>query len=397
MKIAILQSGNSGFFPRFYKNLHNAIKFHHYDVSLFSPRSGVNHRNILIDQIFWGGRLNWHIHNLLYKITGLKDVFSTLDTLDLIRKLSKFKPDIIHFHVIGEGILNLPLLMRFLVKKKIKIVWTMHDCRAFTGGCPYFDEIGCYKWKTGCGNCPDTHYRSSKIDKTNLQWKLMKRTLAGLDNLTIVTPSLWLQKFVKESFLKDYECKLIYNGLDISAFSCSDGYAMRKQLNLLDKKIILGVAASWTARKGLDSFKYLAKYLPPEYQIVLVGNINEEIPNIIKLPSTSNIKLLADYYNMADIFCNPTLADNFPTTNIEALAAGTPVVTYKTGGSPEALDNNTGIMVEKGNKKELLDAIIKMSSSLDKFSEIACKKRSECFGLTQYNEYVSLYNKILNG
>lgn len=395
MKIAILQSGNNGFFPRFYNNLFKTLNDNGHEVALFSPRTGVNHRTQLSGQRFWGGRLNWHIHNILYHITGIKDVYSTLDTLDLIRKLGVFKPDIIHFHVIGEGILNLPLLIRYISKKKIPLVWTMHDCRAFTGGCPYFDEIGCDKWKTGCGKCPDTQYRLSKIDRTALQWKIFKKYLTGLKNLTIVTPSKWLHDFVKQSFLKDYDCQVIYNGIDQTPFNNTDGFNLRKSLGLTGKKVVLGIAASWTARKGLDSFKYLASALPEDYKIVLVGNIPDEIPNIIKLPPSSDVNLIAAYYNMADVFCNPTLADNFPTTNIEALSSGLPVVTYLTGGSPEEIDSTSGIAVEKGNKKLLTEAIIRVCESPDIYTAESCKRRSTNFGLSQYNKYMSLYNSIL--
>ncbi len=396
MKVAILQSGNNGFFPQFYNNLSSTLISKGHEIALFSPRTGVNHRTQLNGQIFWGGRLNWHIHNLLYNITGIKDVYSTLDTLNLIQKLSKFQPDIIHFHVIGEGILNLPLLIQYLSRKNIPIIWTMHDCRAFTGGCPYFDEISCDKWKTGCGKCPDTQYRSSRIDGTSLQWKIMKSSLTKLKNLTIVTPSKWLHDFVKQSFLKDYNCKIIYNGIDQYPFINANGTKLRESLGLTNKKVILGIAANWTARKGLDTFKYLASSLSDDYKVVLVGTINEEIPNIIKLPQTSDIKKIAAYYSMADVFCNPTLADNFPTTNIEALSAGTPIVTYSTGGSPEAIDCETGIVVEKGNKQMLAEAIKIICMSSEKYSRQLCLKRSQRFGMSQYDEYVSLYQKILN-
>lgn len=396
MKIAILQSGNSGFFPSYYNNFYSALKEKGHQVFLLSPRTGVNYRTQLDGQVFWGGRLNWHVHNLLYQMTGIKDVYSTLDTLDLIRKLAKLQPDIIHFHVIGEGIVNLPLLIRYIARKNIPLVWTMHDCRAFTGGCPYFDEVGCDKWKTGCGKCPDTQYMSSKIERTKLQWKIMKRTLTGLKKLTIVTPSLWLSDYVKQSFLAEYDCRVIYNGINRSPYINANGMKQRTLLGLENKKIVLGVAASWTHRKGLDSFKYLASVLPDEYQIVLVGSISEEIPGIIKLHSTSDSNLLASYYNMADVFCNPTLADNFPTTNIEALSAGTPVVTYRTGGSPEAIDMTSGISVEKGNKQMLAEAIVKICSSDDNYTVESCRKRSEKFGLHQFDEYITLYQNILN-
>lgn len=395
MKIGVLQACNNGFFPHFYRNIFDALTRQGDTAVLFSPRNGSNYRTRLPGQIFWGSRLNWHVHSMLYKLTGVKDIYSTLDTLDLIYKIKQVKPDLIHLNVIGDCILNLPLFMRYISKHNIPVVWTMHDCRAFTGGCPYFDEVECYKWKFGCGNCNDTQYRTSLCDKTARQWRIMKTALTDIPRMTIVTPSMWLQKFVKQSYLKNYKCSVIYNGIDQGIFNSANGDIIRKNLGLTHKKIVLGVAASWTARKGLDSFKYLAYNLPDDYQVVLVGNLPENIPRIVNLPATSDIKEIANYYAMADVFCNPTLADNFPTTNIEALSVGTPVVTYRTGGSPEAVDTTSGLVVEKGNYTKLIKAVTEICTNKDCFSTESCKQRSKCFSTSQYDKYVSLFKNIV--
>src|SRR5690606_17211681 len=112
-------------------------------------------------------------------------------------------------------------------------------------------------------------------------------------------------------------------------------------------------------RKGLNDFLTLREILPDNYDIVLVGlkdNINR--PRGIKIiPRTEDVHQLAKLYSTADIFINPTYQDNFPTTNLEALACGTPVITYNTGGSPEAIDDETGIVVKKGDIAGLASAI----------------------------------------
>lgn len=397
MKIAILQSGIGGFFPKYFNSLSNSIKRNGDDVYLLVPNSGRNKMFRLYNQIRFGCRLNWHIHTMLYKITGLQDIFSIFDTLCLLHILKKISPDIIHFNVVNDKVINMPLLVYYINRHKIPIVWTMHDCRAFTGLCPYFDEVNCFRWKKGCGQCP---LRETIIDATSLVWKIRKEIALKIDNLTIITPSKWLASFVKESFFSNSKLQVIYNGVDINAFSTPtkinvyDTYGIKH-----DKKIVLGCAIFWENRKGLMYFECLEQILPKNYQIILVGNIEDNMKhrliakNIICTGRTKNLEEMVALYQHASVFCNPTMADNFPTTNIEALASGTPIVTFNTGGSPEAIDENTGIVVEKGNLKELCSSIIKIVENKDKYSYDNCVKRSKLFSCKQYDKYIELYHK----
>lgn len=398
MRIAILHAGNSGFFPRYYKALFTAAESKGHHVALFSPNSGRNRRNKLPNQITWGSKFNWHIHYILYKLTGIQDIFSICATLSLIRKLKQFKADIIHFNIINDKIICIPLLIKFINQNNIPVVWTMHDCRAFTGMCPYFDEINCSLWKKGCKKCPqcDTYF-----NHTYLTWKIRNRWHTSIKNLTIVTPSEWLAELTKRSFFKEYNIITIYNGVDLYGFSDKIKMNMRCKHNISsDKHVILGCSINWEKRKGLDYFTKISTLLPKQYQIVLIGNINHEEKqrltdmNIICTGKTKNFQELVAWYQTANVFCNPTMADNFPTTNIEALAAGTPVVTFKTGGSPEAIDKNTGIIVEQGNIDELCKAIIQIATHPEIYTKKKCIERSLLFSNDQYNLYIDLFENI---
>lgn len=401
MRIAVIQSGNSGFFPRFYKSLKSSAEKSEDDLRLFCPNIGVNRRLQLDDQITFGSKYNWFIHYHLYKIFGLQDVFSFFDTCDLIRKLKAFKPDVIHFHVVNAWIINFPLLIHYINKHNIKVIWTMHDCRAFTGRCAYFDEVNCDKWLNGCGKCPQKElYWPTLIDASALQWCLRKNFLNRINNLHIVTPSEWLANFVKLSFLKKYPVEVIYNGLDLARFNTTKHDAKIDAIPI-DKTVVLGVAANWEYRKGLGFFKSLAKDLPMNYQIVLVGTMNNDnvstIPeNVICWGKTSSSDEMVALYQRASVFVNPTLADNFPTTNIEALASGTPVVTFITGGSAESIDHNSGMAVKQGDYEALKDAIIHVCTHRhDIFTRENCMKRSESFSLKQFDKYIELYHSVL--
>lgn len=398
MKIAILHSGNVGFFPRYYKSIRQAILERNDEVRLFVPNSGRNRRNVLPDQVRFGNPLNWFIHNRLYRITGIQDIFSITDTLDLIFKLLYFRPDVIHFNLINDKCLNIPLLFSFIRRSDIPVVWTMHDCRAFTGQCPYFDEIGCGQWVSGCGKCPICE---SKVDNTHKTWLVRKKSALKLNRLTVVTPSKWLAGFVEKSFLGAFPIKIIYNGVDI------DGFSNKPDDNILSEycipernRIILGCAINWEERKGLRFFEELAGKLPENYQIVLVGEINQENQDTLKRKGvictgrTKTFEALVALYQHASVFCNPTMADNFPTTNIEALASGTPIVTFNTGGSPEAIDDSTGIVVRQGDLEGLRNAIIEVVEHKDKYSRKNCMARAKLFSDSQYDIYVDLFHSM---
>lgn len=345
-----------------------------------------------------GGAVGKTEHIILAKLTGRHGCYSHFATYKLIQKIKQVNPDIIHLHNIHGWYLNWEMLFEYLKQVSIPVVCTLHDCWAFTGHCPHFMAIGCEKWKTGCYEC-DLYrsYPGCFFDDSRFQYRYKKECFTGVPNLTIVTPSQWLADLVKQSYLKDYDTVVINNGIDLTKFKPRES-DFRAKYGLENKILILGVAFDWTSRKGLDDFRRLAEDLPEEYAIVLVGVsdvVATTLPErIISITCTQNQEELAEIYSAADIFVNPTWEDNFPTVNLEALACGTPVVTYKTGGSPETIDPSCGIAVPSRDYEQLLQAIV--TFNLQKIKKEACCQRAFLFDKeTKYKEYVKLYKKIL--
>lgn len=403
MRCVVVTASYAGFFPRYYHYLSQAIRNKGHEAILLLPNSKMNHAAKGDFVYFWGSRLNWFIHFNLYQLTGMQDIFSIFETILMVLKLRKIKPDILHFNLMNVWCVNFPILIWYVNKKRIPVVWTMHDCRAFTGRCAYFDEINCNKWLSGCKNCPDNSlYNPTRLHNENIEWKIRRFFFRRFLNLTIVTPSEWLSHLVKQSFMNKYPVVVIHNGVDTDLYSKSTnlGNSLKKELNIEGKNMILGLSASWEFRKGLDYFVFLSENLPSaKYHVVLVGRIpdpeNEKYSQMTLLQPTMSINEIARIYQSADVFVNPTLADNFPTTNIEALANGIPVVTFNTGGSGEAVDPTSGIVVEKGSKQDLLKAIIDVCDNLNITTE-SCRKRAQKFAITRYNEYVDLFESLLN-
>ena len=339
------------------------------------------------------------LHMGLGRITGKNGCYSRMDTRKLIKKLEKFKPDAINLHILHSWNINLPMLFSYVKKNNIPVIWTMHDCWAITGQCPHFIMAGCDKWKTGCYDCPQyRNYPSAFVDRTKKMWRLKKEWFTGVPNLTVATPSEWLGGLIKESYLKDYPVKVINNGIDLSVFKPVESNFKEKH-GLEGKKILLGVAFDWGRRKGLDVFTELASRLDKEkYQIVLVGT-NEEIDkalpdNIISIHKTANQAELAEIYTAADLFLNPTREDTFPTVNMEALACGTPVITFRTGGSPEIIDEKTGIVVDCDDV-DAMERAITESLENGTFTRDNCIERAKRYDQNErFAEYVDFIKTI---
>lgn len=337
------------------------------------------------------------VQSLKSRIFGNWGFNSYFNTKKLIKKIKLFKPDVVQLHNLHGHNCNLSLLFKYFKKVNQKVVWTFHDCWAFTAYCCYFSMINCDKWESGCYHCPQKKQYSWFFDRSKSIYKRKKRVLTGLD-LTIVTPSKWLAGLVKQSFLKDYPVKVINNGIDLTVFKPSESN-FREKYNIGDKFIVLGVAFGWGKRKGLDVFIDLSKRLDNEkYQIVLVGTddtIDMQLPkNIISIHRTQNQTELAEIYTAANVFANPTREDNYPTVNMESIACGTPVITFRTGGSPEMLIEKIGMVVDCDDV-DYLEKEIRRIYKDRPYTKEDCVSQAEKFDMKdRFQEYVKLYQEL---
>lgn len=336
------------------------------------------------------------------KICGNYGFNSCAETKKIINELERIEPDIVHIHNIHGHDCNLEKLFNYLSRKRIKLVWTFHDCWAFTGYCTHFMVEKCDKWIVGCSKCPQRKKYSWLLDRSRELYYKKNDILSKID-LTIVTPSQWLALQVRKSFLKDCSLKVVNNGIDFSVFqprvNCEDvclKYNISKE-----KNIILGIAFDWSYKKGLDVFIELKNKLDmSRYQIVLVGindSINKQIPKeIITIHRTSNQDELAKLYSIADVFVNPTREDTFPTVNIEALACGTPVITFDIGGSPEIIDDSCGSAILCDDIDALEREIVQACTG-NKYSSENCLRRASIFNKDEmFLKYIELYKDIIN-
>lgn len=324
-------------------------------------------------------------------------------TKQLVEKIKEIDPDVIGLHNLHGYYLNIEILFSYLKQVQKPVLWTLHDCWPFTGHCSFFDFVSCEKWKSECNTCPlsNKYPASWWLDNSRENFHRKSELFNGIENLVLVTPSYWLKGLVAESFLSSYPATVINNGVDLEQFRPVATYDAKDKYGAAGKYIILGVASVWDRRKGLPYFYELNKKLDDRFKILLVGLDDDSLKRLpdgmTGITRTENLQELVALYNIADVFVNPTLVDNFPTTNLEALACGTPVITFDTGGSPEAISSETGFVVEKGNSHALHEAIIKVISKGKEFYQASCRERA----VQNYNkkdrfaEYLDLYQQIV--
>lgn len=345
--------------------------------------------------------LDVYLHGAYTLVTDKHGFASTRSTKILVKRIEEIQPDIIALHNLHGYYINIKILFEYLKNSNIPVVWTLFDCWAFTGHCSYFDDINCSKWKSHCEKCPKyKNYPSSWIDNSFHNFEEKRKLFTSLRNMQIITHSKWLGGLVKESFLKNYPVITTPSAINLELFRPMKSNLREKHF-LGDKKVILGCASTWSNRKGFDDFIAMSKIISNEYQIVMIGLNDKELKllpsNIIGLKRTESINELAKWYSLAFTFVNPTSQDNFPTTNLESLACGTPVITYDTGGSPEAIDKKTGFVVDKGNVAGIVEKIEALKAlNYGEISE-ACRERAENkFDKSiVYREYLNIFKEML--
>lgn len=300
-------------------------------------------------------------HALLTRLFDMQGFGSRRATKRFLQEVDAWQPDVIHLHNLHGYYINIELLFQYLKQKKVRVVWTLHDCWAFTGHCVYFQSVGCERWREGCHDCPlvRQYPASMGIDRSRKNYLKKKELFTGLEDMTILVPSRWMEERVRRSFLKDYEIRVVYNGIDLTTYKPvpSD---FRKRYGLEGCFLVLGVANVWEERKGLKVFLRLAQELGAGYRIVLVGLSGEQIaqlpPEILGLPRTDTAAELAAIYTAADVFVNPGREETFGLTVAEAMACGTYPIAYADTACAEVVEQGIGRAVT-GDVEELKKAI----------------------------------------
>lgn len=349
----------------------------------------------------WGS-VAWH--GLMTRLLDRHGLASAGATRQLLKRVDSLQPDVVHLHNLHGYFLHYPLLFRYLATHRMPVVWTVHDCWLYTGHCYHYSSAECMGWQTGCGHCPQRELfpASWLVDRSHRNYIDKERAFTSIprERMVLVTPSAWMAREVRRSFLGAYDTRVIPNGIDTDAFRpCRDDEWLASH-GLTGKHILLGVASVWSRAKGLDDFMRLATLLRPDERIVLVGldgHAARHLPaGVVPLARTANVQQLAALYSMATALVNPTWQDNYPTVNLEAMACGTPVVTYRTGGSPEAVTPRTGMVVAQGDVEGLMRSVRLVERRGKEAYAAPCRQHALAHFRKEdrYMDYLRLYDEM---
>lgn len=353
-----------------------------------------------------GGRWSTLWHGVETRLFDRHGLASTGATRRFVREIERIRPDVIHIHNIHGYFLNYRVLFDFLLQSGIPVVWTVHDCWLYTGHCYYYSYAGCDRWQRECHDCPQRREfpTSWLFDRSRQNFRDKRAAFTSLQKgqLTVVPVSEWIRSEMARSFLRECDFRVIHNGINTDVFDICSPQAAREKYGLGDKHILLGVASIWSREKGLDDFIRLSGLLTDDERLVLVGIKPEQRrqlpPNVVGIGRTENVHELAELYSAADAFLNPTWQDNYPTVNLEAISCGTPVVTYRTGGSIEAVTPGMGRVVDQGDFAGLL----REARSIRREGKAGYLARCRSYALQHFNkedryrDYLRLYDELLS-
>lgn len=339
-------------------------------------------------------------HGVVARLADNEGLYMISSTERLISYIRGFDPDIVHLHNLHGYYLNVEKLFAYLKESGRKVVWTLHDCWSMTGHCASFDYVKCLNWQTGCSSCPQlmSYPKCYLLDNSRRNYQRKKNAFTGMAHLHLVTPSQWLAATVGKSYLNYCPVTVINNGIRTEVFHPVDS-DLRERMNLADKKIVLGVSYGWSNRKGYDNLLWLAERLPQNCQVIMIGLSDKQIAslpdNIIGLAKTDNVAQLVEYYTAGDVLVNPTKEEVLGMTSIEALACGTPVVTFRVGGCPEVVDDSCGAIVAVDDNEALLKAVTDICENTP-FTREDCVRKGTMFRVEdKYAQYIELYERIM--
>lgn len=347
-----------------------------------------------------GNKADLLLHWVATRLFDAHGLASRLATRRFVARLRELNPDVIHIHNIHGYFLNYKILSRALAQMGKPVVWTVHDCWLYTGHCYHYASAGCERWKTGCHHCPQKKAfpASWLLDRSRRNWEDKKKAFCSIPGLTLVTVSRWMKGEIARSFLGGVRCEVIHNGIDLDTFRPSPS----AETALAYGTYYLAVASIWLPEKGLQDLEKLSSVLDADERLVVVGKrpSGHRFPrNVVCLERTADAAALAALYTEAVALVNPTWQDNYPTVNMEAIACGIPVVSYRTGGSPESITPQTGRVVEQGDVEGLAEALHAIRrQGKEHFSE-ACRSYALAHFRAQdrFNDYIQLYESLTTG
>lgn len=310
------------------------------------------------------------------------------------KETKRYDNVIVHLHNLHMADIHFPTLFKGLSKMNIKVIYTLHDEWAFTGGCYCF--MNCNKWREGCKyKCPQGYDKKTISAEKNFKIKEKYTTLFRKDQLVVVPVSNWLKEEASKSFLSKYEM-IVNNGeTPLEALDNPD-LELKKNLGLDSKKIVLTVSSYWDEWKGPQYLYGIAEKLPRDYVLLIVGGKFDikNYKNIVHI-NTVTAEELARYYSIADVYVSTSQSESLGLTTCEAQLSGVPVVCFGHTAIKETVTEKSGIVVgEDNNVEKMVESIIYAVEKKPFKKEDIIESGNRFKKYSSAKRYLDLYNDL---
>lgn len=336
---------------------------------------------------------------LKYYAKRKQEIFSLgLFGIDISKNAEVQNADIIHLHWVNHAFIDI----KDLTKLNKPIIWTMHDCWVFTGGCHYF--LSCDNFKKDCGKCEVLN--SGKHNDLSHYVFNRKKKYYPKSNIQYVAISSWMKKQAKlGSLLKNEAIKVIPSGIDCDVFNFEiEDKGLRERFNLKvdDKVVLMGAQHLNSPFKGVNlSVNALNKYYEKKLKIVTFGGgkviLSNPLHEIINFGFVSNPQEMANLYTVADVFLCTSIAEGFGMTVAEAQCCGTPAIAFEETGPTDIISHkSTGYLAKFKNVDDVVNGLSYcLNNKFDK-KRIAIDSEKKFSIKNCAIKYNSIYKQILS-
>lgn len=354
-----------------------------------------------------GNKYEHLFHNLFFsRLLGLQGYGSILTTLKFTRWLDEINPDIVHIHNLHANYINQNILFKYLVKKDIPVIITLHDCLNFTGKCTNYTSVKCKRWHTECCRCPlikSSGIPSVIFDWSNQIFKTKRKYYKDLNRLMSIGVSQWLSNEAKESILntKGNNVDYIYNWIDYKAFTpCSseeiENFRTKYGLSH-DIKYLISVSQDWIEGSiRLNDALLLSSKLPNGYKLLLIGRMDSRISlpdNVTYIPYIESRHELAIAYSLSEAYIHFSIQDTFGLVIGEAMACGTIPITYDSTACGE-IPAGYGIKVKPRDIDAIIDALPVLPEKKKYAYEMIDYVKNTYDKNTNISKYLNIYESI---
>jgi len=329
---------------------------------------------------------------------------SFLGSNDIINTINAINPDVVHLHWVCGGMIKIEDIVRI----KARIVWTLHDMWAFTGGCHY-DE-GCNLYKNNCGNCKALGSNKENDLSRNI-FNRKQKIFPLVNDMTVIGVSKWLTNAAKSStLLKNKNHITIPNPINTNVFKPFSKHKARDLWNLPNcKKLVLfgAIGATSDSRKGFKELnESMGSLKNKDIEFVVFGSSKPKESQNLKfkmhyLGYLHDDISLVTLYSAIDVMVVPSLQEAFGQTASEAMSCGTPVVAFNTTGLMDIVDHKkNGYLAKPFKVDDLANGIewVLNNVNYDVLSKNARDKVLREFDAKVVaKKYIDLYNMVLNG